>query len=154
MNKIQKFFNISTFNVRGLSKEVNQEQLDDDMLRFGIYIICIQETKIKDGIDINLKDSWLLTFPTKNLSRGIGFLIHKSWTDSVHRVWQESERICVLQLKTRDNKIISVVNVYGPTSQITKDKPESRDTFFNSLEKVLKNKCGKQIHMYFDRRGF
>ena len=63
--KNSKFFNISTFNVRGLKKEVKQNQLDDDMIRYGIDILCIQETKIKEGIDINLKNSRLITFPTK-----------------------------------------------------------------------------------------
>ena len=94
---------------------------------------------MKEGIDINLKNSRLITFPTNCISRGIGFLINKRWSDSIYRVWQESERICVLQLKTANSKIISIVNVYGPTSKVTNNNPEIGEEFFNQLEKTVKS---------------
>ena len=136
-----KCFSISTFNLRGMIKEIKQNQLDDDMERYEIYIMCIQETKMKEGMNINLKNSILITFPTncRPISTGIGFLINKRWKDSVYRVWQEGERICVMQLKTASNKILSIVNVYGPTAQITKTNLETRDEFFNKLGKTLKS---------------
>ena len=130
-------FNVSTYNARGLNKQSKCQQLDEDLKRYGVDVVCLQETKIVEGVDINLKNSRLITFPTKNRYSGIGFLINKKWTDSIYKVWQVNERICVLQMKTSDNKILSIINVYGPTLPITKINPEIREELLSMLRKNI-----------------
>ena len=49
--KTKRTFNLGTFNVRGLTQEFKQEQLSHDMTRYGLDVLCIQETKIKDLTD-------------------------------------------------------------------------------------------------------
>ena len=45
-------FYISTFNVRGISKEVKQQQIDEDQFKYSNDVTCLQETKIKDGLEM------------------------------------------------------------------------------------------------------
>ena len=129
---------IGTFNVRGLTSKIKKEALDEDLQKYKTDVICLQETKIREGVDINLKNSRLLTFPTENGHYGNGFLINKNKTQEIHRVWKVDERMCVLQMKDKEQKIISIINVYGSTSVITKDKPEVRDRFYEKLENTMK----------------
>lgn len=104
-------------------------------MKYDLDIICLQENKIKEGIDINLKNARLITFTSQSAQYGNGFLIRNSWTAAIHRMWQVSDRICVLQIATTDNKIMSIINVYGPTSVITKDKPKNTRTVSEFTER-------------------
>ena len=132
------FFQVGTFNVRGLNSNLKKQSLDEDLIKYKMDIICLQETKIKEGVDIHLENSRLITFPTEKGHYGNGFLIKKERTQEIHRVWKVDERICVMQLKDKRNKLISIINAYGPTSIITKEKPEVRDQFYEKLENILK----------------
>ena len=130
--------NVGTFNIRGLNSNLKKQALDEDLVKYKMDIICLQETKIKEGIDINLENSRLITFPTEKGHYGNGFIIKKDRSQEIHRVWKVDERICVMQMKDKNSKLISIINVYGPTSMITKEKPEVRDQFYEKLENIIK----------------
>ena len=134
----RKKISIATFNVRGINSNIKKHQLDQDLIKYKIDIICLQETKIREGVDINLQNSRLITLPCENQYYGSGFLVRNSWKEGIHRVWKVSERLSVLQLKNADNKILSIINAYGPTSTITKEKPEVQEEFLEQLEQTLK----------------
>ena len=138
---------MGTLNVRGLNSDLKKEHLDNDLLKYKMDIICLQETKIKEGIDINLQNSRLITFPTQKGHYGNGFIIKKNRSKEIHRVWMVDERICVLQMTTKDNKIVSIINVYGPTSVLTEENPEMLDRFYEKLEVTLKReeKAAKMV---------
>ena len=46
-----KKFNIGTFNVRGLTSDIKKESLNQDIEKLNVDVCCLQETKIKKGID-------------------------------------------------------------------------------------------------------
>ena len=108
------------------------------MKKYNLDIICLQETKIHDGIDININRSRLICFKSECRHYGIGFLINESWTNSIHRVWQVNDRVGVLQLKSKNGKSISIINVYGPTLKISEDNTDIRDKFYEDLDKTFK----------------
>ena len=94
-----KELNIATFNVRGLTKGFKKVNLVTDLERYKVDLCCLQETKIKNGCDINKKKHRIICFPTKNEHYGMGFLIHKKWKKFVHKAQTVNDRIAVLQMK-------------------------------------------------------
>ena len=93
---------MGTFNVRGLNAETKKEHLDEDLTNYKMDIICLQETKIKEGTDVYLKNSRLITLPTETGHYGNGFIVRKNREGEIHRVWKVNERICVLQMMSRE----------------------------------------------------
>ena len=121
----KRIFSIGSFNVRGITGNTKQKQLIRDICKYNVDICCLQETKIKNEIDIKINEKQIITFGTDKMY-GNGFVISKKWIGSIHKYWKVSERICVLQLKTngemmpnerKPNHIITIINVYGPTSE-------------------------------------
>ena len=96
-----KELNIAMFNVQGLTAKQKQKALVRDMKDYKIDICCIQETKIKDGIDKNIKNYRLIALPTESKHYGNGFIISKKLVRNIHRYWKVSDRIAVLQLYVR-----------------------------------------------------
>ena len=112
-------------------------------------------------------DNRLICFPTgENKSHGNGFIVAKKWSNQVNRYWKVTDRICVLELLTEKSIVynkgtvkyraeaqsstkikltkeneadhtVIIINVYAPTSNITKkDKKELRKLYDN-LNKLL-----------------
>ena len=114
-------FNLHTFNVRGLSSDTIKEQLCTDIKSYHLDLVCLQETKIANGADRTIKQHRPLRFESNSRHYGCGFLINKKWTNSIHRAWEVSDRICVIQIirdleeprnSTQDKtNIISVITV-------------------------------------------
>ena len=130
--------NIGTWNVRGINSNLSKQRLEEDLNKYKLDVICIQESKIKEGIEININRSRLICFETECRHYGLGFLINESWKNNIHRVWSVSDRVAVMQLKSKHGKIISLINVYGPTLKISEDYPNIRDKFYEQLNKTYK----------------
>ena len=162
----QKQFNIATFNVRGLAKKYKQESLSRDINKYKIDICCLQECKIKEKSDTILDNgNRLILIGADNIMYGNGFVVSKKWKNSVHRYYKVSERISVLQLKTSKSQekqntkqpkyltklngtkmiitkntmydhIITIVNVYAPTSDRANKFPNEIKEFYAQLSKI------------------
>ena len=146
-------FSLGTFNVRGLTQEYKQQQLSKDMARYRVDVCCLQETKIKDGIDTMVGNHRLITLPTFSKFYGNGFMISPRYAKHVHSYWKISDRISVLQLTTPKSRVknngrpsyhslltglklkitrnvpadhmITIINVYAPTTtRVRKDMKE------------------------------
>ena len=74
------------------------------------------------------------------------FLIKQKWVGNIHRTWKISGRICVIQLICDLNKppsghgktnLISIINVYAPTSQRSESYPEEKDAFYRQLSNTI-----------------
>jgi len=107
-----KSFSIGSFNVRGLSKEEKQAELAHDLEKYKLDVCSVQETKIPEGLDINVGSHRLICIEAKNKHHGNGFLVANKWKNSIHRYWKVSDRIAVLQLsaniKTTDKQLDNV----------------------------------------------
>ena len=166
-------FNLASFNVRGLTQSYKQKQLAMDMLRYQIDVCCLQETKIQDGIDTKVDGYRLISLPSKDSYYGNGFIISPKWTNNIHRHWFVSERISVIQFKTKEDSyqceeteginlkihpkrnyvsefknksktiltirkvqprnMITIVNVYAPTTERVKEDITELDELYTAL---------------------
>ena len=107
MGKIKgNILNIGTFNVRGISSILKQEQLCRDMNKYNVDICCIQETKCKSSIDTDVNGYRLITLPT-NRMYGNGFVVSPKWKDKIHSYWKVSERISIIKILTEKSTIKS-----------------------------------------------
>ena len=99
---MRKEFNIGTFNVRGLKDEQKRQDLAQDAERYNIDVLCIQETKLSEGIDCNVgnKNDRLIALSSDNVHHGVGFVVSSKWKENIYKYWKVSDRIAVLQLST------------------------------------------------------
>ena len=100
--KNRKTFKLGTFNVRGLSQDYKQEQLSHDMSRYSLDVICIQETKIKELINIDIEGNRLICLESNSQHHGNGFMVSKKWKNNIYKFWRVNDRIAVLQLQLQD----------------------------------------------------
>ena len=100
----RKIFKLGTFNVRGLTKDVKQKQLSNDMTKYGLDVACIQETKISLLINKDVDKNKLICTESLCAHYGLGFMVAPRWKDHIYRFWRVNDRISVLQLKTDQPK--------------------------------------------------
>ena len=127
--------------------KLKKEQLCTDIESCHLDVACLQETKIANGAARTIKQHRLLCFESNSKHNGCGFLISKKWTNSIHRAWKVGDRICVVQIirdlvkrrnSTQDKtNIISVINVYAPTSKRSEERPEEKETFYDQLSATI-----------------
>ena len=102
---LMKFnLNIGTFNVRGLSKQHKQEQLSEELNKYKLDVICIQETKVQISASCEIGDNRLILFESQSQHYGNGFLVSKKWKDNIGKYWRISDRISILQLRIDSQK--------------------------------------------------
>ena len=61
------------FNVCGLASNIKEELLNKGIEKLCVDVCCLQETKIKKGVDINISNNHLICFPQKNLIMAMVF---------------------------------------------------------------------------------
>lgn len=153
--------NIGTFNVRSIGSDIRKEQLAIDLERYHLDVLCLQETKIENGVDQNVGDNRLLCFPSDSRHYGCGFLISERCKHLIKRTWKVSDRICVVQLENKlltrhrsrsrsnqnhdKNNSISIINVYAPTSERTQKYPEELDQFHKDLRSTVNQLGNKTV---------
>ena len=142
-------FNVCSFNVRGINSDIEKDNLVIDLIKYKADVICLQETKLANGVDVNIRGQRLLCLKSDSRHYGSGFLLSKLWSDKIHRTWKVTDRICVLQLKTNEiyknkeiTKLVTIINVYGPTSQRADRDPDELDSFYTKLDETV-NSVGR-----------
>ena len=88
-------------------------------------------------------------FKSDSRHYGSGFLLSKLWSDKIHRTWKVTDGICVLQLKINEiyknkeiTKLVTIINVYGPTSQRAERDSDELDSFYTKLDETI-NSVGR-----------
>ena len=101
-------FIIGSFNVTGIAK-TEKQQLAKVIDPYNLDVCCLQETKIKDGLDVDIgvKRHKLVSLQSVSPHYGSGFVINKRWKRSIHRYWKVSEFRSYNSTPTRKN-----INVY------------------------------------------
>ena len=119
---INSFGNLAegTFNLQGCSSKLRRWQLASDVGKYKIFLCCLQETK-SNYMEETINEINLKFLNLQNKHHGMGFAIKKTLETLLHTIWKFSERICVLQLKTKPG-IIIIINTYSPHSFITKKR--------------------------------
>ena len=140
-NKIKlNNFNVGTFNVHGLKSNIRKEHLVKDLEQYKLDIICLQETKIVNELDINIGHSRLVNFKPNCVHYGSGFLISNKVNSSILHKEQIYDRICYLDIQLEESKILTLINVYGPTQSKVELDEKCRDEFYLKLGELIKKK--------------
>ena len=123
------------FNVRGLSSATKRNQLSEDLGRLHIDICCLQETKCPGGFDEHPGNYRLIGLQSKSRHYSLAFAVDSHMEDRIVRYWSESDRIALIQLRLARNSlyILTIINVYRPTSQRVNNNNAEQDEFFSDL---------------------
>jgi hypothetical protein len=67
---------IASFNVRGLTDPIKQQNLVKDLVKYNIGICCLQETKVSDISDEMVGGFRVILLPRKCRHYGLGFALN------------------------------------------------------------------------------
>lgn len=126
--------NIATFNVRSLLSNEREIELEHAIENIHYDIIGLCEIRKTGEAIIEKKNGDLFSYigETKG-QKGVGFIIHKKFKNTIEDIVGISERICVLTLKLGRRKI-SIIQAYAPTTNSTEEELED---FYNLLDNTL-----------------
>ena len=132
-------FKFSTWNVRGLTKDHKRSLLGQDCLRYGLDVVCVQETKCTKPEELVLETKHKLIIIDQKHCRhgGLGFVISSRITPYVKTYKYVSDRVAVLDLEIPNKSTGAVryriVNAYGPTTPRASNNPNLVRDFYRAL---------------------
>ena len=121
-------FTIGTFNVRGLSSATKRGHLSDDLNKLQIDVCCIQETKCPNGFDVTSDNYRLTGLPSTSRHYGLAFAVAANLTGRL------SDRLAVIQLSLGVHSTLTIINAYGPTSQVAHRNQDTQDDVYAALD--------------------
>ena len=130
-------FRIATWNVLSLYRAGTLKMLSEEVFRYNIDIMAIQEVRwIGQGIKNKENFSIYYSCHPKNHVSGTGFIVTQKARKLVINFKALNPRICYLRLKGRFFNL-SLFSVYAPTEVSTN---EEKGQFYSQLEKEV-DKC-------------
>ena len=137
----QNILRFGTLNVRGIRTNTQQTQLADDMVKYKLHMLAIQETHIGDDGAINItssdgKHSYDLFHvgEANNSHHGVGIVTDKSLVSQFSKI---SDRSCkaTVKMNVGNNKTRDLVfiSTYAPTLVKSEQNSEIRDKYYTDL---------------------
>eukprot|EP00112_Aurelia_sp_Birch-Aquarium-sp1_P000008 Seg1.8 transcript_id=Seg1.8/GoldUCD/mRNA.D3Y31 product="hypothetical protein" protein_id=Seg1.8/GoldUCD/D3Y31 len=143
--RLRSKLNVGTLNVRGLNTDLQKIQLANDMQKYQLSVLAIQETKLKsEGIfEITSSDSMSYdevyhTGNEENKHHGVGIVIEKGIYAEFSVI---SNRICkiITKIGTKENqKKLTFISSYAPTLEVSKKNPKIKEDYYEELENIIK----------------
>jgi len=131
--------------VHSINDLYKRQELAKDLLKYGIDVCCIQETKIQEDLDGNVGEYRLLSF-NGGSHHGLGFYIRrefeKRFTVANVRREENKDRIASLHLRTIDGKRFTIINVHAPTAE--KSEQDHYD-FQSALDSTYRKYSSNQL---------
>ena len=83
-------FTIESYNIRGLTDKLKKVQLRKDLKFYNVDVCYVQETKITEDIDTNIRDCQLISQKTNQKDYGISNTqkIRTAYAQSMETKWQ------------------------------------------------------------------
>ena len=140
--------NVGSLNCRGLTKPYEEETLADDMRRYQIHLLAIQETHLKGTgtkllttTDSKAKYRLFYTGSQENKFHGVGIVI----SDHLNAQFKEiSNRICTATVKL-DGRKLHFICAYAPTLKHSEKNPEIRTKFYEQLDSITTSISNRDI---------
>jgi exonuclease III len=104
-----------------------------------VSLAALQETGWKVETDIMVQTKGytgsIINFESEDGEyRGLGFYMSPQWRERLDSTKLVSSRVAVARFKAFGRgKLLTIINVYGPTMMRTKDHPELTEAFYNDL---------------------
>ena len=131
--------NIGTLNLRGIQEEHQQKDLANDMTKYNIQIMAVQETHLKGTGCKTIKDdegnAYKLYYTCKenNTHHGLGIVVKKHLAPSFNTI---SDRICQMKTQVAGKQLV-VICAYAPTQVTTEKDPKQTEDFYNILDGTI-----------------
>ena len=77
--------------------------------------------------------------PSQSRHYGLAFSVSMQFEKQIDRYWYQwyvSDRLAVIQLRISNNSILTIINVYGPTSQRVNNNNAEQDEFYAELARL------------------
>ena len=124
---------IGSYNIRGLTDKLNKVQLSKDLKFYNVDVCCVQETKIAEGIDINIRNYRFISQKTNQKDYGNGFLIYKTLEQHMYKVWKLNDRISILEIQMKPQNVCT----QNGKAKISISKKEEKYTSTLKLRKIF-----------------
>ena len=137
INAKRPTINIGKLNVRGLNKYFKNCQLANDMRRYKLQILALQDTKINEDGNIGIETTDgkykydLMYVGSKH--HGVGIVADKDIKAEYKVI---SDRICTATFKIEQRTAI-FVSTYAPTLEQTQKNPQNTEKFYEDLEGII-----------------
>jgi exonuclease III len=135
-----------TWNIRTLYKAVALKNIVEEIKKYKVSIVAIQETRWLGNGNVQSGNSTIF-FSGKEIGKhehGIGFIVSNFILSSIKLFMPVNERLCYLQIAGRIFDIC-IINGYAPTED---QDEEVKNIFHEDLERLfdfLPNNCIKII---------
>ena len=119
-----------------LVSAIKRDQLSEEVNRLHIDVCCIQETKCPSGFDVISGYYRLIGLPSTSRHYGLAFAVASYLADGLLRYWSVSDRLAVIQLSLGSHSTLTIINAYGPTSQVILRNQDTQDDFYAALDSI------------------
>jgi exonuclease III len=124
---------IGTWNARTLNRPGALQEMKEEMVKYEIDILAIQETRWPSEGILCQRDATFYYTKSKQEMYGVAFVVNKRTQEEIIDFKPINERICIIRYKTNFYKV-TLINVHGPTED--KDELEKED-FYRKLHNVI-----------------
>ena len=76
----------------------------------------------------------LIGLPSTSRHYGLAFAVASYLADGLLRYWSVSDRLAVIQLTLGSHSTLTIINAYGPTSQVTLRNQDTQDDVYAALD--------------------
>ena len=78
----------------------------------------------------------LIGLPSTSRHYGLAFAVASYLAGGLLRYWSVSDRLAVIQLTLGSHSTLTIINAYGPTSQVTLRNQDTQDDFYAALDSI------------------
>ena len=155
-NTTEKQVRFGTLNVRGIKSTREKQILANDMNRYRVAIMAVQETHLKgSGIESiettnhtskqPQKYTFYYTGEETNKFHGVGIIFDKNKFENPI-LESLSDRICQLSVKLPNcNRKLVFISAYAPTLTNSEKNPETREKFYETLDKAIRSTSSRDL---------
>jgi hypothetical protein len=105
---------IGTWNARTLYRLGALQEIKEEMIKYKIYILAIQEIIWPSEGSLCQRDATFYYTKSKQGMSGVTFIVNKRTQNAIIYFKPINELICIIRYKTKFYKV-TLVNVHGPT---------------------------------------
>ncbi len=144
INSRSRRLTTGSLNVRGIKDTEQQMQLADDMKKYNLDILGIQETHLRGtgSIDIKTSDNkevfeLYYTGPKDNSYHGVGIITRKDLQADYKTI---SEIVCMATIRLeKDKRNLNFISTYAPTLEVSEKNENIRKEYYRSLNDTIRN---------------
>ncbi|XP_071652474.1 uncharacterized protein [Temnothorax longispinosus] len=124
---------LATWNVRTMLQAGKMMEVAEEVLRYGLDVVALQEVRWKGNGRIDKKNYSMFYSgsETRTGQRGTGFIINSKMKKSYLGFEPLGERMCKLRLKGRFKNLF-IISAYAPTEDANE---EEKNAFYDELDR-------------------